>query len=395
MKVNNSALIKLATVGLVPFAQAQDGIKIGDAVLSPFVGASLTYDDNVFKTADKDPDTFLEYSVGTKLSKKSDSAEFDSSVWFSERKYDSIKEKDDKTRFGAALMGKLTSDKSYLIASAAIREVMDYDAAPAYGVIPKGFEGIVDKGFDRTASDVERRVYDAGLAVGQDFSDVISLSAAYGFYAVDYIEGDLNGWYENAIGAEASVALTDKSDAFLNVQQGFQDGDGVPDGARFTTARLGFKTDVTDRTSFRAGIGAVAYNTDSDEFFKPSFELRGEWRATDKVLFFVDGRNEIQPTGTNNQNSDEVQLSNRLNSGVLYQPMDRLALAATAGYVYDKILEGSGEPTSKEIMGAFRASYFMTNGFDFFAQVECGDVKSDRGSDYTRFSSSIGVNYKF
>ncbi len=396
MKLGRSSIFKIATIGLVPFVHADErGLLIGeDVVLSPFVGGSATYDDNVFKSVDKESDYYLEYSAGVKLKKESDTVEVDSSLWATDRKYDEFGEKD-STRLGGSVMGKLKTEKSYLSARAAISDVEDYDVAPGYGIVPEGFEGVVDKGFDRTVSDQKRRIYDAGISAGQDISDAVSIALAYTFYEVDYTDDVLEGWYENVIGAEATFALTDKSDSFLNIQQGFQNGDGAPNGGHFTTARLGFKTEATDRTTFRAGFGLSAYNNDAEDHIAPSFEIRGEWKATEKTMFFVDGRNEIQPTGVNNANESEVQLSNRLNAGVLYRPMDRLALAATAGYVYDKILEGSGEPTSKEIMGAFRASYFLNNGFDFFAQVECGDVKSDRANDYTRFSSSIGVNYKF
>lgn len=390
MSIKSEAIVMmLTTAGLISAAQAQDGIKLGDAVLAPFVRGEMTFDDNVFHGADKKSDSFLQATAGAKLSKETDSMMLDSSAWFSQRKYNKYDEKD-ATRWGVAGLGKLSSDKSSLTGMVSMRQVEDYDDAPAYGAVPTGFEGTVDKAFDRTSSNVKRTLCDVAIGGSYQLFEEMSVQAAYTLYSVDYDDAT-DGWYENTIGGETRMGLTDKNDLFMNLQFGMQDGDGAPDGAHFTTMRAGVRSSVSDKTMLRLGLGATHYKTDDETFSEPSFEADGTWQATEKVSLFINGRNQIQPVGT----GSDVQLVTRAGTGVRYQATEELSLILSGSLVYDKELDDASEPVHAHQTTTVRANYHAASGLHLFAMMDFTDANSDTSADYERFKATLGAGYKF
>lgn len=388
MSGQNKIVISIAAIGALASVQAQDGIVLGDMVLTPYVTGEFTYDDNVLNSADKDSDYYMQGTVGAKLSRESDALSLDSSIWYSRRSYDEYSDKD-ANRWGVAGMGKIKTDKSFLSGMVDFRQVDDYDDAPAFGLIPSGFEGTVDQAFDRTESE-RRRLYDASIGGGQQLTDDLQLQAAYKFYAVDYDTDALEDWNENVLGAELAFSMTDKTAAYVDAQYGLQNGDGAPDGATFTTARVGVKNSITEKSTIRVGAGVTHYSTDDDEYTEASYEAVANWLATDSLIMFVSGRNEIQPTGTD----DELQLSNRASAGVRLQVTRQLDLVASGSLIYDKELDGDEDESQRKI-GTLRADYAAANGLSLFAKVELTDAEEDASDDYDRFRGTLGAGYKF
>lgn len=388
-RVSMKYIMSVLIAGVAGLACAQEGILIGQMVVRPFVATELTYDDNVFQTADESDDTYWQTSIGTKLSHTTDVLAFDSSVWFSQRRYNEYSQKD-ADRWGAAGLLSLLSDKSYVTGGLDFRQVEDYDDAPPYGAVPSGFEGTVDQAFDRTVSNQRRRIADASLTAGQQLTDDSSLSLGYAFYLVDYLEGDLDGWYENTFGTEYSYKMTDKTVSFLNAQFALLGGDGAPDNANSATVRVGVKNELTDKSTLRFGVGAVTYSGEGDNYVRPSFEVDVLWQATDKVDVFVKGRNEIQPTidGT------DAQTAMRASSGVRYQLYRQLGFVLSAAVVRDKELGGAESTTLRKI-GAFKVDYTPVDGLSVYALVRYTDADQDLADDYVRFRGTIGVGYMF
>jgi len=267
---------------------AQDGINIGGGlVLQPFISGEMDYDNNVFKTdGHKKDDWYNSYIIGSRLFRETDFLLLKSAGWFSQRHYDDYDEKD-SDRWGASGLARVNSDKSFLEGMVNFRQIDDYDDIPAAGNVPAGFEGTVDKAFDRTTSEQKRDIWDAGVKGGYKPSDVTSLMLAYKYYKVDYDKDSQEDWYENTVGAEGSYLLTEKTAAFLNAQVGLQDGDGAPDDARLYTARVGLKNSLTDKSTVRAGVGVTYYDTDDDSYTRPSFLVDGTWKGTDKITVFA------------------------------------------------------------------------------------------------------------
>lgn len=385
-------------VSSVVAQQDEPGIKWGDLTLLPFVSGEMDYDNNVFQGADKADDVYAEYSVGAKLNRETDSFQFDSSLWWSQRFYDTYGAEKDGDRWGLAGMVRQESDKTFGTLLVDVRQVDDYDQAPALGSVPSGFEGTVDSAFDRTGGD-KRRLGDAFVGGGYKISDSMSLSAGYKFYAVDYYDDDSvsEGWNENSVGAELSYKATDKAVLYANLQYGLQDGSGAPNGksADFITARIGMKNTLTDKSTLRFGLGATRYATSEDEYATPSFEVEGLWEATEKVLLFISGRNEIQPTVTG-QNS---KVASRASSGIRFSASEMISMVASASFVYDRYLDTEvttgKKPEDLTSIGTLRLNATPFKGTEIFGQLEFTDTQAESEDDYDRFRGSLGASYQF
>ena len=397
MKMQGNILVIVAAmVSLSTLAGEQEGIKLGGMTFHPFVAGEMMYDDNVFGSVSELEDTYLQYSAGAKLKRETDSFQFDSSAWFSQRFYNEYEQKDGE-RWGVAGMVRNESDKSFGTLMLNARQVDDHDEVPAYGSVPAGFEGAVDVVFDRTGGDERRRIYDALTGGGYELSDAVSLMGGYKFYAVDYFEGGsaFKNWNEHILGAELSFKATDKAVFFLNALGGIQDGDGAPNGeqAELFTGRVGIKNSLTDKSTARFALGATHYSSYINEYTRPSFEGNLLWAATEKVTFFIKGRNEIQPVG----NGTNTKISNRALTGANYSFNQVLSMVLSGGLVYEKSLDTiAGEKPEKTIgIGTFRVNVNPVAGLDLFAQIEFSDVQQDVAGDYQRMRSSLGAGYQF
>jgi hypothetical protein len=374
---------------VVTTAFAQNGIRIGDTILHPYVETSAVYDNNVFQNAENLDDAYWEYMGGLRVIHKSDSVAFDSSAWVAQRQYDQYTQKESK-RWGAAAVLDVKSDKSSLTTGIDYWKVDEYDDAPRYGSVPTGFEGTVDRAFNRVGSTERRGVANAKIGVGHQLTDDTGLLLGYNYYEMAYSDIAVNDWHEHAVGAEVANRLTDKTFVYVNLQYGLQGGQGAPQDGKTTTFRVGLKNQLTDKSTIRVGIGAVYYESDEESFTEPSFEANALWEPTEKVRLFVDGRNDVQPT----QNENGVQLSSRLASGVRYQMLERVGFTLTGAVVHDKAESGAQDETLTSI-GSFKVDYTLILGLNLYASVDYMDVDQDAGDGYDRWRGMTGLKYIF
>lgn len=370
-------------------AYAQEGIRAGKTVIYPFAEGEMTYDSNVFQTADGQDDVYWQYAGGVRVMHATDALALDSSAWAAQRLYDTYTQKDGD-RWGLAGVLGLYSDKSRLAARLDFRQVDDYDNAPAFGSVPDGFEGTVDRAFDRTAGDEARRITDANLGAGHLLSDDLDLAFAYSFYQADYIEGPVGDWYENAAGAEMSLQVSDKTFSYLNMQYALQGGDGAPEDGRVATARVGFKNELTDKSTIRFGIGALHYHSAVEDVVNPSFLANGLWKPSEKLTAFVNARNEAQPTIVGNR----IQISTRGAAGVRYQLMEQVGVVASGAVVHDKEQSGAKNETLTQV-GTLQAEYAPLTGLTLIGRIEYSDCRQDAADDYDRFRGTLAARYIF
>lgn len=397
MKIRAEILI--VAIGLSSFSfGAEDGIKVGAMTVHPFVAGEVTYDDNVFQEADGRDDTYYELGIGTRVKRETDSLVFDSSLWLAQRLYTTYGDEKDGLRYGIAGMLRGETDKSFGSAMVNVRQVEDYDMAPAMGSIPAGFEGTVDRAFDRTASSEPRRIVDAMLGGGYDVSDAVNVMLGYKFYVVDYYDNPvgIHGWNEHMVGADLSFKATDKMFAFANVQLGIQDGDGAPNGeaAHVAVARLGVKNRLSDKSTARFSVGVMRYETDLDEYTEPSFDANVTWKSSEKITLFINGRNEVQPVG----DGTTVQLSTRASAGANYIASRSASMILSGSYIYDKWLDNDTSGNKPELnmaIGTFRVNVYPVKQVQLFAQLEYTNAKQDVGDDYDRFRGALGAVYAF
>ena len=248
--------IMAAMMCVVATAFAQNGIRVGNTMVHPYVETSAVYDDNVFQDSQKLDDVYWEYMGGLRVMRKSDSVAFDSSAWVAQRQYERYDEKE-SDRWGAAGVLDLKSDKSTMTMGVDYRKIDEYDDSPRNGSVPTGFEGTVDRAFNRVGSTDRRGVANAQAGVGHRLTDDTGLLLGYNYYEMAYSDIAANDWHEHAVGAEVANRLTDKTFLYCNLQYGQQEGTGAPQDGEFTTSRVGLKNQLTDKSTIRVGIGAV------------------------------------------------------------------------------------------------------------------------------------------
>lgn len=367
---------------------AQDGVRLNKTVIHPYAEAGITYDDNVFSAADGSGDSFLDYAAGLKLLHETDRLNLDSSAWVAQRKYDQYTEKDAE-RWGIAGLLNVLSDKSRIYAGFNVRNVDDYDDAPASSQVPDGFAGTVDQAFDRTSSEESRRISDFNAGMDRQVSDDIGFSLGYSFYDVSYDDLADSDWHENAIGTEFSLRLTDKTFSYLNAQYALQSGDALDDDGEATTVRIGLKNQLTDKSTLRAGVGVTRYVMGDEDYTQPSFQLNATWQASKKILLFADGRNEFQPTTA----GSSVQMTTRASGGIRYQPVDQLGFVLSGAIIRDKDEETDDKSTQK--VGTVRMEYSPIAGLTAYASVQLTSSDADASADYDKVRSSLGLKYMF
>ena len=355
----------------------------------PFIGGSCTYDDNVDSMKNGREDAYFQYSLGTDLLKKTDTIHSSSRVWFADRFYDDSSDMD-SNRWGGSSVLEIFSDKSFFSGVVDFREVSDSDDAPAAGAVPSGFSGVADPAFDRSDTAQQRDLFNFGLTAGHQLTDDTAFSVGYGFYKIDYQTGMEEDWFENSIATEWSLRLTDKTVSYMNAEYALQNGDGAPDDSETTTVRLGLKNKLTDKSSVRVGVGAVRYDGENTSKTKPSFEVEALWDATEKVSFFVHGKNKIQPTGT----GGNVEMSSRAAAGGRYQMTPELGFILGGAYIYDEQLDGAKDKSRRKIATA-RIEYSMNSGLDLYASGEVSGTGEDAAADYSRFRGVVGAKFVF
>lgn len=375
--------------GLLTMASAQEGIQSGDTVFKPYVEGEYAYDDNLFQTATGQDDSYWQYVAGAELSHATDALLLGSTAWFSQRFYDQYTQKDVDS-WGASGRMRFSTDKSSVTASLGFLQVEDHTSALSGGSEPPGFEGTVGRVFDRSAPNRRRQITDLGLDAAHRLSDDMGLSVAYGFYKADYEDNALPGWYEHSIGSELSFQLTDKTISYLNVEFAAQESDGIAQNGKITTAHLGLKNKLTDKSTVRFGLGVVHYKSNTEEYTLPSFEAEALWQTTEKVAIFVKGRNGFQPMA----NGQGAQSTIDAGGGVRIQMIDSLALTVSGALDYGKQMDGAEAETLQKI-GLIKLDYTSNIGLGLFASAEYATVEEDIGSDYNRFRTSIGARYTF
>lgn len=375
-----------------------EGIKINESLaLKPFAEGNITHDSNIQRSKNAESDVFWQYAIGTKLSKETDTIEFDSSVWWSQRMYDKFSDQD-ADRLGAAAYVRGESDKTFGSVTLDYKQVDDYDQAPAFGSVPTGFEGTLDRLFDRSVSE-KRALMDFSGGFGYKMSDDTSMLLAARYYDVNYDNANILSWSEVAGGLELATRMTDKTAGYADFQVGVLDGDAVEtygDTMRYV-ARIGVKNSLTDKSSLRLGVGVEQFSYGDESETQPSIDAVANWQATEKVGVFAFGRNEIQPTGSN------TNLQNSLRSGIgaRWAATEKLSCVLSGGIMHNAYITSNtpnnDKPSSLLEVVTLRASYNALAGLDVFAAGEFTNADQDSyiGDDYDRFRASLGLLYRF
>jgi hypothetical protein len=378
-------------------AQPGDGIRANNWVVSPFAELNGVYDSNINQTPSKPvDDTFLDSTIGLRTGLTTYRLDFSGMGFLSRRAYGDANDKD----FGAG--GEILKlkygnrDELLLEAEQSFRRVEDLDRygseAAVGGVSP---DSVLD------VSTRERRdVSQAGFSLGKNLTDKTDVDVGYRFDSVNYETRDLLDLVNHIGQAEASHKLTDKTAALVTLKAGTQDNGETADLADYYAARLGLKSQGTDKLSFKAGAGAQQFNRpeDAGDETRFNYDATALWTATDKLTFQAGGRNGSTLSSLYARNGADYATCW---IGGSYSVTRTLALSLTGSYREDKYfdpIQDNGAAKDRVDKGKAiraRADYLTPAKFlRVYAESTYESVDSTI-EDYDETRVSLGVNFQY
>lgn len=249
-----------------------DGILIGSWVVSPSLDLALTYDSNVYKDYTNEiDDIFFEPELGLRFSSSSETNLFSArgNLYYSERQYDTEDNRDFTTygdnvfvRYGNGRRSLLEVVQSYRFLDDNDRHASDIESSSLAAEMIE----------DSNTLDLEREANQLGALISRRFTDKLELMLAYRYSGVNYANTnayklnpkqlyvppglDLDG---HIIQFDGALGLTDKTDLFLTLRQGYQYQEGTDGAAQLTTVRLGLKNQGTEKLVYNVGAGLEYY----------------------------------------------------------------------------------------------------------------------------------------
>ena len=293
-----------------------DGLRVGKVRIRPHVSVSGTYDSNVFLTGEgEESDMFWQLQAGLDASMTLDALTLELAALSYSRTYSSTEPAEDAEISGGASLRAAFGRREKL----AVEITPSYQRVQDYSWRPRREGSLTrdDRAYlvSEDRSERERRdLIDVGVSVGRNMTDKTELDVAYGYHMVDYVESDLFDQTGNRAGVSAGYKVTAKSALYLDYGFGIQDSEGTSDEAVSHTAHAGWRTRLSDKTSFRAGAGVEVHDDGTDdaggidsrqEVF--SLDVAGYWRAAPKVMVSVAVGDSIEPSSFEANNTREVR----------------------------------------------------------------------------------------
>lgn len=282
------------------------GIHYGPWTFIPYSDMYGAYDSNVARTsADQNSDEFIDATIGLRAGYSSYLLEFSGLGFLSRRTY--LGDSDSDFSCGGELLRLKygNRDQVEVEVDQTFRRVTDADRcgneAAVGGVSP---DSVLD-----VSSRSERDINQIGISAGRNITEKLELDAGYRFDVVHYTEASLSG-LQNHIGQiEVAYKVTEKTAGLITVKGAVQQDVSLDSDAKYFVARLGLKTEGTDKVSFKGGAGAQRYTpAEGGEATTFNFDIAASWVATERILVDAGGRNGSQMSSLYADNGTDYQV---------------------------------------------------------------------------------------
>ena len=311
-----------------------EGLYVGPCILRPYAELAGTYDSNANQAPDnREPDTFVDSCIGLKCGYSAYMLDLDGHGFAGARNYSELTDKD-FTSWGEVLRLKYGArDTLALEVDQSFRKVEDFDRllseATIGGVSPNS---VLDAGA-RTRRDVN----EVGFLAGRDVTDKLGLDIGYRFTGIRYEAADLYNLESHVAQAELMRRATEKTDAVITTIYGRQITSAGSDDANYYAVRAGIKTRGTDKTTLKAGCGAMQFDGPAGMGQETFFHYEGSaiHRATDRLSFQLGGRNGVVLSSLYSGNGVEFDT---VWVGAAYRPTEDLAISANVTWREDDYL---------------------------------------------------------
>ena len=333
-----------ALLGFAVFAQAGpgEGLTIRSWVLSPSLDLNLTYDSNVYKDlTNRIDDVYFEPELGLRFSSSKDTNNFSfaGNLFYSDRQYDTEKNRDFET-YGDSVTLRLGNGRKSLIEVVQSYRFLDDNDRHAADIESSSLSAEMVE--DNNTLDLERTANQIGASASRRVTDKLELALSYRYSGVDYENTnhyrldpkdlgvpyglDLDG---HIFQFDGSLGVTDKTDVFLTLRQGLQYQEFTDGAAELTTARLGMKKQSAEKLIYNVGAGLEYYARPSETTFDEAdideedvevdeegvavhndqisfnFSASADWFITEKLTFRCGGYNGTQFSSFYEQNGLE------------------------------------------------------------------------------------------
>ena len=430
----------LTLIGWLPLAAVAgpgDGILIGSWVVSPSLDLALTYDSNVYKDYTNEiDDIFFEPELGLRFSSSSETNLFSArgNLFYSERQYNTEDNRDFTTygdnvfvRYGNGRRSLLEVVQSYRFLDDNDRHASDIESSSLAAEMIE----------DSNTLDLEREANQVGISASRRFTDKLELALSYRYSGVDYPNTnsyklnpkqlyvppglDLDG---HIVQFDGALGLTDKTDLFLTLRQGYQYQEGTDGSAQLTAARLGLKNQGTEKLVYNVGVGVEYYARPGQTQFEDSdvgaddiqvteegiesdndqisfnFAASADWYMTEKLTLRGGGFNGTQFSSFYESNGLEY-ISGWVGLGYRWKPSTIFSVRGI--YRFDDYLDPvTHEGVTKDrhdirLEGHARADYIAPGGFlRFYLEGTVDQVDSNFDfTDYIDYRLILGARLSY
>lgn len=292
-------------------ADPGDGIILGSWLFSPYLELNATYDSNVYKDyQDEIDDFFFEPELGVQFSSSSETNRISihGNAFYSDRQYQQEKNREFASYGDHITLRHGNGQRALIELTQSFRHLDDTDR---HASDVEGSSLSAEMVKDSNTLDLERDIHQLGAAISRRMTDKLELSLAYRYAGVKYDNKtperlspkdlgvprglDLDG---HIVELDGALGVTDKTDAFLTLRQGWQFQEDTPGQAELSTVRVGLSTKGTDKLTYAVGVGLERYQRpseserDSQIYF--SFNASADWFITEKLTFRCGGYNGSQ-----------------------------------------------------------------------------------------------------
>jgi hypothetical protein len=415
-------VIALLLNGLpLAFGFIGEGIRVGDAVLDPFVEISGTGDSNVqLDTTNEQSDVFAELQVGLQLHYEPGWYTVDGRGFMLFRRYTKFSERDFNNYGERMTLMSGSRDFLSVLLVQSYRVVDDYDRSTYYGENVSPESQSLSLAYDKSIR-VKRTLNDVGIILGRNLTDKTGLDLGFSYSSQAYDTNQLYDVVDLLAQAELSYQVTDKSAILLTGQYGDENNGSYVNDATYMVVRGGFRTKSTDKMTLKAGVGIEKYTRDTsranwkdlgvaenavytgprkEETQDLSVDMTATWIATDKITVEATGRTALQSAAQYVNTVDQVGVAS---ANAVYQLSDSTTVALTGSYRRDNYLDPVFENSilydrlDERLAGLLRVDYRAPAQFlTIFGEISYEKATSTVPDfNYNQLRLSIGVSVHY
>jgi len=287
-----------------------DGIKLGNATVTPYLEVRAISDSNVELASDNEADDVsIVEKVGIDLANVSDMLTLMGGVWGLAEQYSDLSDEDHED-FGENVnikYGRRTGAQLLLRQSYQNVDQLDYG----------------------TGSIEQRENNNVTVGAGRDLTDKLQGDVAYGYRSTEYESSRAYDWDENLASIELAHDLTDRTAARITGTIGTLSSDANTQDADFTTIHVGLKTRRTQKLVGRVGVGYRDHDIGDDNISGFSFRAAASWQATPDVRIQVTADNAVEPAS---QNTGNYTVITRGSTSLKWQMSETVTASLTGMY---------------------------------------------------------------